>query len=279
VESNSDRLQNIESNQTTVVGVNKFTNTEKSPLVSGDGGIMVVDPLVEKDQIDRLNLWRSKRDEGLVNEALLNLREAASEGRNIMPSSIQAAKAGATTGEWAQEMRKIYGEYRGPTGVATGISNKTEGLEEIRSAVDAVSDRLGERLKFLIGKPGLDGHSNGAEQIASRARDCGMNIEYQGIRLTPQELVETVKKTKSHVIGLSILSGSHIPLVQDMINLLAQEGLTNIPIVVGGIIPEEDEMKLLKMGISKVYTPKDFEMNTIMMDIVNLAEPKEIAAE
>ena len=279
VESNSDRLQNIESNQTTVVGVNKFTNTEKSPLVSGDGGIMVVDPLVEKDQIDRLNLWRSKRDEGLVNEALLNLREAASEGRNIMPSSIQAAKAGATTGEWAQEMRKIYGEYRGPTGVATGISNKTEGLEEIRSAVDAVSDRLGERLKFLIGKPGLDGHSNGAEQIASRARDCGMNIEYQGIRLTPQELVETVKTTKSHVIGLSILSGSHIPLVQDMINLLAQEGLTNIPVVIGGIIPEEDEIKLLKMGISKVYTPKDFEMNTIMMDIVNLAEPKEIAAE
>jgi (2R)-ethylmalonyl-CoA mutase len=279
VESNSDRLQNIESNQTTVVGVNKFTNTEKSPLVSGDGGIMVVDSLVEKDQIDRLNLWRSKRDEGSVNEALLNLRKAASEGHNIMPSSIQAAKAGATTGEWAQEMRKIYGEYRGPTGVATGISNKTEGLEEIRSAVDAVSDRLGERLKFLIGKPGLDGHSNGAEQIASRARDCGMNIEYQGIRLTPQELVETVKKTKSHVIGLSILSGSHIPLVQDMINLLAQEGLTNIPIVVGGIIPEEDEIKLLKMGISKVYTPKDFEMNTIMMDIVNLAEPKEIAAE
>ena len=279
VESNSGRLQNIESNQTTVVGVNKFTKTEKSPLVSGDGGIMIVDPLVEKDQIDRLNLWRSKRDEELVSLALFNLRKAALDGQNIMPTSIEAAKAGATTGEWAQEMRNIYGEYRGPTGVASGISNKTEGLEKIRSAVDAVSDKLGERLKFLIGKPGLDGHSNGAEQIASRARDCGMNIEYQGIRLTPQELVETVKTTKSHVIGLSILSGSHIPLVQDMINLLAQEGLTNIPIVVGGIIPEEDEIKLLKMGISKVYTPKDFEMNTIMMDIVNLAEPKEIAAE
>ena len=279
VESNSGRLQNIESNQTTVVGVNKFTKTEKSPLVSGDGGIMIVDPLVEKDQIDRLNLWRSKRDEELVSLALFNLRKAALDGQNIMPTSIEAAKAGATTGEWAQEMRNIYGEYRGPTGVASGISNKTEGLEKIRSAVDAVSDKLGERLKFLIGKPGLDGHSNGAEQIASRARDCGMNIEYQGIRLTPQELVETVKTTKSHVIGLSILSGSHIPLVQDMINLLAQEGLTNIPIVVGGIIPEEDEVKLLKMGISKVYTPKDFEMNTIMMDIVNLAEPKEIAAE
>ena len=279
VESNTDRLQNIESNHTTVVGVNKFTNTEKSPLVSGDGGIMVVDPSVEKDQIDRLNLWRSKRDEKLVNKALFNLRKAALDGQNIMPASIEAAKAGATTGEWAQEMRNIYGEYRGPTGVAMGISNKTDGLDELRSAVDAVSDKLGERLKFLIGKPGLDGHSNGAEQIASRARDCGMKIEYEGIRLTPQELVETVKSTKAHVVGLSILSGSHIPLVQDIINLLAKEGLTKIPIVVGGIIPEEDKAKLLKMGISKVYTPKDFEMNSIMMDIVNLAEPIEIAAE
>ena len=279
VESNTDRLQNIESNHTTVVGVNKFTNTEKSPLVSGDGGIMVVDPSVEKDQIDRLNLWRRKRDEKLVNKALFNLRKAASDGQNIMPASIEAAKAGATTGEWAQEMRNIYGEYRGPTGVAMGISNKTDGLDELRSAVDAVSDKLGERLKFLIGKPGLDGHSNGAEQIASRARDCGMKIEYEGIRLTPQELVETVKSTRAHVIGLSILSGSHIPLVQDMITLLTKEGLTKIPIVVGGIIPEQDKAKLLKMGISKVYTPKDFEMNTIMMDIVNLAEPTEIAAE
>ena len=279
VESNTDRLQNIESNHTTVVGVNKFTNTEKSPLVSGDGGIMVVDPSVEKDQIDRLNLWRRKRDEKLVNKALSNLRKAALDGQNIMPTSIEAAKAGATTGEWAQEMRNIYGEYRGPTGVAMGISNKTDGLDELRSAVDAVSDKLGERLKFLIGKPGLDGHSNGAEQIASRARDCGMKIEYEGIRLTPQELVETVKSTKAHVVGLSILSGSHIPLVHDIITLLAKEGLTKIPIVVGGIIPEEDKAKLLKMGISKVYTPKDFEMNTIMMDIVNLAEPIEIAAE
>ena len=279
VESNTDRLQNIESNHTTVVGVNKFTNTEKSPLISGDGGIMVVDPSVEKDQIDRLNLWRKKRDEKLVNKALFNLRKAALDGQNIMPTSIEAAKAGATTGEWAQEMRNIYGEYRGPTGVAMGISNKTDGLDELRSAVDAVSDKLGERLKFLIGKPGLDGHSNGAEQIASRARDCGMKIEYEGIRLTPQELVEAVKSTKAHVVGLSILSGSHIPLVQDMITLLTKEGLTKIPIVVGGIIPEEDKAKLLKMGISKVYTPKDFEMNTIMMDIVNLAEPREIAAE
>ena len=279
VESNTDRLQNIESNVTTVVGVNKFTNTEKSPLVSGDGGIMTVDPAVEKDQIDRLNLWRSKRNEKLVNKALFSLRQAALNGKNIMPPSIEAAKAGATTGEWAQEMRNIFGEYRGPTGVATGISNKTDGLDELRSAVDAVSDKLGERLKFLMGKPGLDGHSNGAEQIASRARDCGMKIEYQGIRLTPQELVENVKSTKAHVVGLSILSGSHIPLVQDMINLLAKEGLAKIPIVVGGIIPEEDKIKLLEMGISKVYTPKDFEMNTIMMDIVNLAEPKEIAAE
>ena len=279
VESNTLRLQNIESKQTTVVGVNKYINTEESPLVSGDGGIMVVDPLVEKDQIDRLNKWRASRNQTSVENALNNLRKAALGGKNIMPASIEAAKAGATTGEWAQEMRNIYGEYRGPTGVAAGISNQTEGLDEIRSAVDAVSDKLGERLKFLIGKPGLDGHSNGAEQIASRARDCGMKIEYEGIRLTPQELVDTLKTSKAHVIGLSILSGSHIPLVQDMLSLLAEEGLMNIPVVVGGIIPEEDKTKLLQMGISKVYTPKDFEMNTIMMDIVNLAEPREIAAE
>ena len=279
VESNTLRLQNIESKQTTVVGVNKYINTEESPLVSGDGGIMVVDPLVEKDQIDRLNKWRASRNQTSVENALNSLRKAALGGKNIMPASIEAAKAGATTGEWAQEMRNIYGEYRGPTGVAAGISNQTEGLDEIRSAVDAVSDKLGERLKFLIGKPGLDGHSNGAEQIASRARDCGMKIEYEGIRLTPQELVDTVKTSKAHVIGLSILSGSHIPLVQDMMTLLAEEGLMNIPVVVGGIIPEEDKSKLLQMGIAKVYTPKDFEMNTIMMDIVNLAEPREIAAE
>jgi len=279
VESNTLRLQNIESKQTTVVGVNKYINTEESPLVSGDGGIMVVDPLVEKDQIDRLIKWRASRNQTSVENALNNLRKAALAGKNIMPASIEAAKAGATTGEWAQEMRNIYGEYRGPTGVAEGISNQTEGLDEIRSAVDAVSDKLGERLKFLIGKPGLDGHSNGAEQIASRARDCGMKIEYEGIRLTPQELVDTVKTSKAHVIGLSILSGSHIPLVQDMMTLLAEEGLMNIPVVVGGIIPEEDKSKLLQMGISKVYTPKDFEMNAIMMDIVNLAEPREIAAE
>ena len=279
VESNTLRLQNIESKQTTVVGVNKYINTEESPLISGDGGIMVVDPLVEKDQIDRLNKWRASRNQTTVENALNNLRKAALADKNIMPASIEAAKAGATTGEWAQEMRNIYGEYRGPTGVAAGISNQTEGLDEIRSAVDAVSDKLGERLKFLIGKPGLDGHSNGAEQIASRARDCGMKIEYEGIRLTPQELVDTVKTSKAHVIGLSILSGSHIPLVQDMMTLLAEEGLMNIPVVVGGIIPEEDKSKLLQMGIAKVYTPKDFEMNTIMMDIVNLAEPREIAAE
>ncbi len=272
VESNTLRLQNIESKQTTVVGVNKYINTEESPLISGDGGIMVVDPLVEKDQIDRLNKWRASRNQTTVENALNNLRKAALAGKNIMPASIEAAKAGATTGEWAQEMRNIYGEYRGPTGVAAGISNQTEGLDEIRSAVDAVSDKLGERLKFLIGKPGLDGHSNGAEQIASRARDCGMKIEYEGIRLTPQELVDTVKTSKAHVIGLSILSGSHIPLVQDMMTLLAEEGLMNIPVVVGGIIPEEDKSKLLQMGIAKVYTPKDFEMNTIM-------KPREIAAE
>ena len=256
VESNTLRLQNIESKQTTVVGVNKYINTEESPLISGDGGIMVVDPLVEKDQIDRLNKWRASRNQTTVENALNNLRKAALAGKNIMPASIEAAKAGATTGEWAQEMRNIYGEYRGPTGVAADISNQTEGLDKIRSAVDAVSDKLGERLKFLIGKPGLDGHSNGAEQIASRARDCGMKIEYEGIRLTPQELVDTVKTSKAHVIGLSILSGSHIPLVQDMMTLLAEEGLMNIPVVVGGIIPEEDKSKFFKWGLPKSIRQK-----------------------
>ncbi|WP_370268718.1 methylmalonyl-CoA mutase family protein, partial [Nioella sp.] len=184
VESNADRLNRIEKNETIVVGVNKFQQGEPSPLVGSDGGIMVVDPAVEVEQIERLNAWRAERDEAAVQAALAELREVTKAGGNVMPASIKAAKAGATTGEWAAEMRTAFGEYRGPTGVARGVSNKTEGLDDIREAVDAVSDKLGRRLKFLVGKPGLDGHSNGAEQIAFRARDCGMDIEYEGIRLT-----------------------------------------------------------------------------------------------
>jgi len=279
VDSNAERLNRIEAGETVVVGVNRYTTTEPSPLQTEDGGIMVVDPAVEQDQIDRLDAWRAERDAARVKAALASLRAAAEAGENIMPASIEAAKAGVTTGEWAGEMRRVHGEYRGPTGVSKAVSNKTEGLEKIREAVDAVSDRLGRRLKFMVGKPGLDGHSNGAEQIVFRARDCGMDIAYEGIRLTPEEIVRAAKEDRAHVVGLSILSGSHIPLVEDLIARMREEGLGDVPLIVGGIIPEEDARRLRSMGVARVYTPKDFELNTIMMDIVTLADPKPVAAE
>ncbi len=279
VDSNADRLNKIERNETIVVGVNKFTNGEESPLTTGDGGIMVVDPAVEADQIERLNAWRADRDEDAVRSALSALRAAAQSGDNVMEPSIAAAKAGVTTGEWAGEMRAVFGEYRGPTGVSRGVSNKTEGLDDIRGAVDAVSDKLGRRLSFLMGKPGLDGHSNGAEQIAFRARDCGMDISYEGIRLTPDQIIEAARENAPHVIGLSILSGSHLPLVEEVLQKQRDAGLGHIPLIVGGIIPDEDAKRLLAMGVARVYTPKDFELNMIMSDIVTLADPEAIAAE
>ena len=279
VDSNAERLNRIERNETVVVGVNKFTTGEISPLTSGDGGIIVVDPAVEEDQIARLNAWRDARNESAVAKALADLRKAAEDGSNVMAPSIAAAKVGVTTGEWAAQMRAVFGEYRGPTGVSRSVSNKTEGLEDIRAAVDAVSDKLGRRLKFLVGKPGLDGHSNGAEQIAFRARDCGMDIEYEGIRLTPDQIVASAREKKAHVIGLSILSGSHIPLVEDLMSKLYEANLSHIPLIVGGIIPDDDSERLLAMGVTKVYTPKDFELNSIMKDIVTLADPLRTAAE
>ena len=279
VESNADRLGRIEKNETIVVGVNKWQQGEPSPLMTGDGGIMVVDPAVENEQISRLNEWRAARDSDAVDKALADLRAAAAAGDNVMGPSIAAAKAGVTTGEWAAQMRSVFGEYRGPTGVSGSVSNKTEGLDDIRDAVNTVSDKLGRRLKFLVGKPGLDGHSNGAEQIAFRARDCGMDIDYEGIRLTPEQLVEAAQNGEAHVVGLSILSGSHIPLVEDMMERMRAAGLAHIPVVVGGIIPDDDAKRLLAMGVVKVYTPKDFELNTIMMDIVTLVDPKSVAAE
>ncbi len=279
VDSNADRLNKIERNETIVVGVNKFTNGEESPLTTGDGGIMVVDPAVEADQIERLNAWRADRDEDAVRSALAALRAVAQSGDNVMEPSIAAAKAGVTTGEWAAEMRRVFGEYRGPTGVSRGVSNKTEGLDDIRDAVDAVSDKLGRRLSFLMGKPGLDGHSNGAEQIAFRARDCGMDISYEGIRLTPDQIIEAARENAPHVIGLSILSGSHLPLVEEVLQKQRDAGLGHIPLIVGGIIPDEDAKRLLAMGVARVYTPKDFELNMIMSDIVTLADPEAIAAE
>ena len=278
VDSNADRINKIEKNQIVVVGVNKFTTGEPSPLTAGDDEILVVNPAVEKQQVDRLNSWRASRDEAAVQSALEQVHAAAQAGNNIMPASISAAKAGATTGEWAAQMRAVFGEYRGPTGVSRAISNQTEGLEELREAVDKTSDKLGRRLKFLVAKPGLDGHSNGAEQIAFRARDCGMDIAYEGIRLTPEQIVTSVIAQKPHVIGLSILSGSHLPLMADLMDKLDAAGLGDTPVIVGGIIPDTDAEALRSMGVSKVYTPKDFVLNTIMMDIVELCDPLDSAA-
>lgn len=279
VGSNADRLGRIERGETVVVGVNKYQAGEPSPLMTGDGGIMIVDPAVEQEQIDRLTQWRTDRDAAAIAAALADLRAAAKAGQNIMPASIMAAKVGVTTGEWAAQMRAVHGEYRGPTGVSMGQSNKSEGLEKLRNAVDTVSDKLGRRLKFLVGKPGLDGHSNGAEQIAVRARDCGMDISYEGIRLTPEEIVTAALADAAHVVGLSILSGSHLPLVEDLMHRMQAAGLAHIPVIVGGIIPDNDAAKMLEMGVARVYTPKDFELNTIMMDIVTLADPQAVAAQ
>ncbi|MEM6594948.1 MAG: protein meaA [Pseudomonadota bacterium] len=279
VESNASRITGIEDGDTTVVGVNKFQQAEESPLTAGDEAIMVADADAEADQIARLAAWREGRDAGAVEQALADLREAARSGSNIMPASIAAAKAGCTTGEWGDMVRQAFGQYRGPTGVSRNPSNRTEGLQEIRARVDSVSDRLGRRLKFLVGKPGLDGHSNGAEQIAARARDCGMDITYEGIRLTPDEIVEAAKTDAAHVVGLSILSGSHIELIKDLMAKMNAAGLGHIPVVVGGIIPDEDANRLRAMGVSKVYTPKDFELNRIMDDLVTLVDPQGIAAE
>ncbi|MFT4151000.1 MAG: protein meaA, partial [Paracoccaceae bacterium] len=277
VEANAERISRIEDGETIVVGVNRWTEAAPSPLTAGDGAIMVADPAAEADQIARLRDWRAARDEGAVKAALDAVRQAALTGANIMPPSITAAKAGATTGEWADMVRAAFGQYRGPTGVSKNPSNRTEGLEPIREAVDAVSTRLGRRLKFLVGKPGLDGHSNGAEQIAARARDCGMDITYEGIRLTPAEIVAAAADQQAHVVGLSILSGSHLPLIAEVVERMRALGMT-APLIVGGIIPEEDAAKLRAMGVAAVYTPKDFELNRIMMDIVGLVDPLSQAA-
>ena len=273
VESNAARIGQIESGDMTVVGVNAYQSGEASPLTAGDDAIMTVDPKNEAKQIARLTRWRAARDAQAVNEALRDLRAAALDGSNIMPPSIAAAKAGVTTGEWGDVLRQAFGQYRGPTGVSATPSNRTEGLDEIRDQVAAVSDRLGRKLTFLMGKPGLDGHSNGAEQIATRARDCGMEISYEGIRLTPDEIITAARDGAVHVIGLSILSGSHMPLMQELMSKLRAAELTHIPVIVGGIIPDEDAQKLRAMGIARIYTPKDFELNRIMFDIVALADP------
>ena len=279
VESNAARLSGIESGETAVVGVNKYLETEPSPLTTGEGGILVVDEGVEQDQIDRLNAWREGRDAARVEAAIAALKAAAADGANIMPASIEAARAGVTTGEWGGAMREVFGEYRAPTGVAKAVSAPHDGLERVREDVEALSSRLGRRLKFLVGKPGLDGHSNGAEQIAVRARDAGMEVVYEGIRLTPAQIVNAALEESAHVVGLSILSGSHVPLVREVMERMRAAGLDDVPVVVGGIIPDTDAETLKGFGVARVYTPKDFELNRIMADIVEIvsAEQREAA--
>jgi len=272
VKSNSERISKIEDGSATVVGVNRFIEGAKSPLTANDGSIMTADINAEKDQLKRLEQWRNSRDPKKVKRALENLKIAAKTGKNIMPPSIEAAKCGVTTGEWGQIMRDAFGVYKAPTGVGKSISNDVSNLDHLRLAVDKVSDKLGRRMKLLVGKPGLDGHSNGAEQIATRARDCGIDITYEGIRLTPVEIVDAAISENVHVIGLSILSGSHTPLVKDVITHLKEKNRNDIPVVVGGIIPEKDAIELKKSGVSQVYTPKDFELNKIISDLIEIVD-------
>ena len=273
VESNARRVAAIEAGQQVVVGVNRYTDSAPSPLTAGgDGGILTVDDRAEADAIERLKAWRAGRDQKAVTAALAQLDADARAGNNIMPASIACAHAGVTTGEWAATLRKTYGEYRAPTGVSRAAANAPAvDLDALRARVDAVSSKLGRRLKILVGKPGLDGHSNGAEQIAVRARDAGMEIVYDGIRLTPVEIANAALEQGVHVIGLSILSGSHITLVQEVLERLRAGGL-DVPVVVGGIVPPEDAERLKAMGVARIYTPKDYDVCRIMGEIVDLVE-------
>jgi len=280
IASNAARVAAIERGDQVLVGVNAYTETEPSPLDSGAEGILTVPETVEIEQIAALQAWRQQRDDAAVKQALRDLKEAASEGRNIMPPSIAAAKAGVTTGEWGGILREVFGEYRAPTGIGAKHAIDEERLKEVKELVAQVSGKLGRTLTFVVGKPGLDGHSNGAEQIAVRANDVGMDVIYDGIRLTPAQIVEQAKDAKAHVVGLSVLSGSHVSLVRDVVQKLREAGMGDVPVVVGGIIPPEDVNILKQCGAAAVYTPKDFQLNKIMTGIVNLVDQKvEVLAE
>jgi ethylmalonyl-CoA mutase len=275
IASNAARVEAIEKGEQVLVGVNAYTETEESPLsASGIEGIQTVPESVEIGQVAALQAWRQQRDAKRVRQALVDLKAAAAEGRNIMPPSIEAAKAGVTTGEWGQVLREVFGEYRAPTGINAKHQVDKARLEDVRRMVEQVSGRLGRTLTFVVGKPGLDGHSNGAEQIAVRASDVGMDVVYDGIRLTPAEIVEQAKQAKAHVVGLSILSGSHVSLVREVVQRLREAGLGEVPVVVGGIIPPDDVNILKQCGASAVYTPKDFQLNDIMAGIVQLVDAK-----
>ena len=274
IASNAARVQAIEKGEQVLVGVNAYTETEPSPLAGGIEGIITVPESVEIEQVAALQAWRRDRDDKAVTQALIDLKSAAAEGRNIMPPSIAAAKAGVTTGEWGQVLREVFGEYRAPTGIHAKHQIDKARLEDVRRLVEEVSGKLGRTLTFVVGKPGLDGHSNGAEQIAVRAADVGMDVVYDGIRLTPAEIVEQAREVKAHVVGLSILSGSHVSLVREIVQRLREAGLGDVPVVVGGIIPAEDVNVLKQCGASAIYTPRDFQLNDIMVGIVKLVDEK-----
>jgi ethylmalonyl-CoA mutase len=272
VESHRERIARIEREEIKVVGQNCFVEGEDSPLTAGaDGGILTPDPEVERERREALEQWKADRDEAAVETALADLAAAArDETANMMPATIAAAKAGATTGEWAQTLRDEFGDYRAPTGVSgAAIAGNEELLGQIRTRVDELAERIGHRPRILVGKPGLDGHSNGAEQIAVRARDVGMEVIYQGIRLTPEQIAASALEEDVDVVGLSILSGSHLELIPETVRLL-RERQVDAPVVIGGIIPAADAEKLRELGVAGVYTPKDFDVNRIMGEIVDL---------
>jgi (2R)-ethylmalonyl-CoA mutase len=279
VESHRERVAKIEQGEIKVVGQNSFTETEDSPLTAGaDGGILTPDPEVERERREALERWKAERDSGAVDLALERLAEVArDEGANIMPATIEAAKAGATTGEWAGVLREVFGDYRAPTGVgAAPESTDGELLAAARERISELTQTLGHRPRILVGKPGLDGHSNGAEQIAVRARDVGMEVIYQGIRLTPEQIAASARDEDVDVIGLSILSGSHLQLVPEIVRLVREEGV-DAPVVVGGIIPVADAKTLREAGVARVYTPKDFDLNRIMGEIADLLAERQTA--
>ena len=270
VDSHRQRLRRIEAGEQVVVGLNRFVESEPSPLLAGaDGGILTVDPALEAEQRAAVAAWRAERDQAAVDAALAQLARAARSEENIMPATLAAARAGATTGEWAGTLRATFGEFRAPTGVGAAAALPAGDLEALREEVERVSDALGRRLKILVGKPGLDGHSNGAEQIAVRARDVGMDVVYEGIRLTPSQIAASALQEGVHVVGLSILSGSHRELVPVVLAALRERGV-DVPVVAGGIIPEADVEPLRRAGVAAVYTPKDFDLTRIMRDIVAL---------
>jgi (2R)-ethylmalonyl-CoA mutase len=272
VDSHRERLARIESGEQVLVGVNRYQETEPSPLTAdAEGGILVVDHAVEDEALESLAQWRAARDGAAVAAALDELRRVAASDENVMPATIAAARAGATTGEWAQALRDAFGSYRAPTGVGEAAAPApTEEVAELRDEVARVGDAIGRTPKILVGKPGLDGHSNGAEQIAVRARDIGMDVVYEGIRLTPAQIARSAVDEGVHVIGLSILSGSHRSLIPDVVEALRAAGGEDIPVVVGGIIPEADVEPLKAAGVAAVYTPKDFELTRILRDVVGL---------